>query len=39
MNALALPASFLAKYGAELIPLDQSFTLDTVDKSSKVGFF
>lgn len=34
MNALAVPASFLAKYGAELIPLDQPFTLDTVDKSS-----
>ncbi|HAT8180670.1 TPA: hypothetical protein JA361_14755 [Legionella pneumophila] len=34
MNALAVPASFLAKYGAELIPLEQPFTLDAVDKSS-----
>ncbi|HAU1654684.1 TPA: hypothetical protein JBJ28_14135 [Legionella pneumophila] len=34
MNALAVPASFLAKYGAELIPLEQPFTLDAVDESS-----
>lgn len=34
MNALAVPAAFLAKYGAELIPLEKSFTLDAVtDKS------
>ncbi len=31
MNALAVPKSFLRKYGAELIPLDQPFVLDAVD--------
>ncbi len=31
MNALAVPAKFLEKYGAELIPLSESFTLDAVD--------
>lgn len=30
MNARAVPSEFLARYGAELIPLEQSFHLDTV---------
>lgn len=34
MNALAVPRSFLEKYGAELIPLEQSFTLDAVAEPS-----
>ena len=34
MNALAVPAAFLAKYGAELIPLEKSFTLDAVTDPS-----
>lgn len=31
MNALAVPSSFLEKYGAELIPLGKPFTLDAVE--------
>lgn len=31
MNALAVPETFLRKYGAELISLNQSFTLDDVE--------
>lgn len=31
MNALTVPKSFLEKYGAELIPLDQVFRLDPVE--------
>ncbi len=34
MNALAVPSAFLAKYGAELIPLEKSFTLDGVTDES-----
>ncbi|CDZ77346.1 hypothetical protein BN59_01629 [Legionella massiliensis] len=34
MNALAVPTAFLKKYGAELIPLEQSFTMDKVDDPS-----
>ncbi|MCW8407436.1 hypothetical protein OQJ13_00425 [Legionella sp. PATHC035] len=34
MNAQSVPTSFLAKYGAELIPLEQSFILDAVDEPS-----
>ncbi|WP_454782606.1 hypothetical protein [Legionella sp. WA2022007384] len=34
MNARAVPTAFLAKYGAELIPLDTSFVLDAVDEPS-----
>ncbi|WP_115704848.1 hypothetical protein [Legionella sainthelensi] len=34
MNALAVPSAFLAKYGAELIPLEKSFTLDAVTDES-----
>jgi hypothetical protein len=34
MNALAVPRAFLEKYGAELIPLEQSFTLDAVAEPS-----
>ncbi|MGL5742838.1 MAG: hypothetical protein ACRCXC_09995 [Legionella sp.] len=31
MNAWSVPQAFLEKYGAELIPLDQPFTLDAVE--------
>ncbi|QMT59110.1 hypothetical protein [Legionella sp. PC997] len=34
MNARSVPREFLAKYGAELIPLDQSFILDSVNEPS-----
>ncbi|WP_115304021.1 hypothetical protein [Legionella beliardensis] len=34
MNALAVPAAFLGKYGARLIPLEKSFTLDAVNEPS-----
>ncbi|KTD14529.1 hypothetical protein Lgra_0560 [Legionella gratiana] len=34
MNALAVPSAYLAKYGAELIPLEKSFTLDAVEDES-----
>ncbi|MCW8444772.1 hypothetical protein OQJ19_04830 [Fluoribacter gormanii] len=34
MNARAVPRGFLAKYGAELIPLEQSFILDAVNEPS-----
>ncbi|QEY52753.1 hypothetical protein [Legionella longbeachae] len=34
MNALTVPPAFLDKYGAELIPLGKSFTLDAVQDRS-----